>query len=73
MRVPTLPRGTADVYASERTCLIVIIALYNCFLGKIGEIVQILQKFMNLKWRGKMTLGNEVLKMPLSGQTSMSS
>ena len=51
----------------------VIIASHNYFMRKFGEIVQILQKFMNLKWCGKMTLANDVLKMLLSGLTSMSS
>ena len=57
----------------ERTCLIAIIALYNYFLRNFGEIVQILQKFMKLKWCGNMTLANNVLKMLPSGQTSTSS
>ena len=46
----------ADANASERTCLNVIIAIKQLFHAKIwSNIVQILQKFMNLKWQGKMT------------------
>ena len=31
-------------------------------MRKFGEIVKILQKFMNLKRRGKIALANDVLK-----------
>ena len=72
--LPIPPRGPVDVNALERTCLIVIIVLYKYFMRKFGEIVQILHKSMlHIKWHEKMTSANNILKMLLSGQTSMSS
>ena len=42
-------------------------SIYSYFMRKLGEIFQISQKFINLKWREKMTLANDVLKMLFSG------
>ena len=39
VRVSTLPRGPADVKASQRTCLIIVIAWINFSMQKFGEIV----------------------------------
>ena len=66
MRVSTLPRGPADINESERTCLIIIIALYNHFMQSFGEIVHILLKFKKLNGVEKMMLVN-VFKKLLSG------
>ena len=41
---------------------------YYCIMRKFGEIFQILQKFMSQKWRGKMTLANDVLKCCFRGK-----